>query len=391
MYKRKLSPILQSAAKQYPVVTLIGPRQSGKTTLAKHEFPNKTYVNLEPLDTRRIAEQDPRQFLSQLQGGAIIDEIQHVPQLLSYIQTIVDEHDIPGEFILTGSHQVALHEAIAQSLAGRTAVLKLLPLSQIELQDANIVTTLDQGVWMGGFPRLYTRDIEPPSFYRDYCQTYVEKDVRSIINVKNLMQFQKFMRLCASRIGQLLVYSSLAADLGVSTQTVKEWLSILEASFLAFQLPPYFENFGKRLIKSPKLYFYDTGLAAYLIDIETQVQMNRDPLRGSYIENLIILEMIKWRMNSGRDPHLYFYRDSHGNEVDLIYKTGEYLIPIEIKSSETFHIEFLKGLKFFKSLVKQRAPKGYLVYTGEKEFEIEGFQVINYKNVTRIFEAYDGR
>jgi len=386
MFKRNLATVIKKSAQQYPIVTLIGPRQSGKTSLAKKLFPEKAYVNLEPLDIRAAAQADPRKFLRKLPEGGIIDEIQRVPELLSYIQTIVDEHDIPGEFILTGSHQVALHEAISQSLAGRTAMLKLLPLSQVELQEGGIIQSLDHHLFSGGFPRLYVRDIDPPSFYRDYCQTYVEKDVRSMINVTNLLQFQKFMRLCAGRVGQILVYANFANELGMSTQTVKEWLSILEASFLIFQLTPYYENFGKRLIKSPKLYFTDTGLAAYLIDIETQAQMERDPLRGSFIENLVILELMKYRLNQGKEPHLYFYRDNHNNEVDVIYKVGEHLIPIEIKSSETFHPEFLKGLKFFKALSPERIPKGYVVYAGEEEFEIGDFTVINYKNVGRIIE-----
>lgn len=386
MIKRNLAPYLQKAATQYPVVTLIGPRQSGKTTLAKEMFPNKAYVNLEPLDVRTAAQLDPRKFLRQLPEGGIIDEIQHAPELLSYIQVLVDEHEITGEFILTGSHQVALHEAITQSLAGRTAMLKLLPLSQAELQAAGIFHLLDYSLFHGSFPRLYAKSIDPPSFYRDYCQTYIEKDVRSIINVTNLMQFQKFMRLCASRMGQVLTYSTIANDLGMSTHTVKQWLSILEASFLIYQLPPYFENLGKRIIKSPKLYFCDTGLVAYLIDIETQKQIERDPLRGFFIENFVILELIKCRYNQGREPHLYYYRDNNQNEVDVIYKTGEYLIPIEIKSAETFRPEFLKGLKLFRSLAPKRVPKGYLVYAGEQEFEIDDFQVINYKNVHRIIE-----
>ncbi len=386
MYKRMIINQLESAAKQYPVITITGPRQSGKTTLAKSTFVRKDYVNLESLDNRQAASLDPRKFLGQYPNGAIIDEIQHVPELLSYIQVIVDEHEIPGEFILTGSHQIDLHNAIAQSLAGRTALLKLLPMSLLELQQAGIQGTVDENLFKGGFPRLYTKEIDAVNFYQNYSQTYIEKDVRNITNVKNLLDFQKFMALSASRTGQLLVYSTLANDLGISTQTVKEWLSILEASYLIHRLPPYFENFGKRIVKSPKLYFTDTGLAANMIDIETAAQMARDPLRGHFFENLVVLELIKYRLNAGRTPGFYFFRDNHGNEVDVIYKTGNYLIPIEIKSSETFSEKLLKGVKYFQSLVSKRSPRGYLVYAGENEYEIGNIRVINYRNIGSIFE-----
>jgi hypothetical protein len=260
-------------------------------------------------------------------------------------------------------------------------------MSLLELQKAGIQDVVDENIFKGGFPRLYTQGIDAVDFYQNYSQTYIEKDVRNITNVKNLLDFQKFMAMTASRVGQLLVYSTLANDLGISTQTVKEWLSILEASYLIHRLPPYFENFGKRIVKSPKLYFSDTGLAANLIDIETAAQMARDPLRGHFFENLVILELIKYRLNAGRTPRFYFFRDNHGNEVDVIYKTGDYLIPIEIKSSETFSEELLKGVKYFQSLVSKRSPRGYLVYAGENEYEIGNIRVINYKNIESIFEV----
>jgi predicted AAA+ superfamily ATPase len=386
MYNREITNSLLAASKKYPIVTITGPRQSGKTTLAKHLFPNKAYVNLEPLDIRQAAIADPRQFLGKYAKGAIIDEIQRVPELLSYLQVQVDEQPEAGQFILTGSHQFQLHQAITQSLAGRTSLLRLLPLSVLELMHASIPYKTNELLFKGGYPGLYLKDLDPTEFYRNYCQTYIERDVREILNITNLLRFQRFMKLSASRVGQLMNFSSFANDLGVAVNTIKEWLSILEASFLLFSLPPYFENFGKRIIKSPKYYFTDVGLASYLLDIESLTQIDRDPLRGALIENAVILEMIKYRLNQGLEPHLYFYRDNHQNEVDVIFKTGTTLIPIEIKSAQTFHPQFLKGLSYFRDLAPQNVSRGYVVYFGEEEFEINGFKVISFKNIYQIFE-----
>lgn len=386
MYERKISDSLIRVAKSYPIVTLTGPRQSGKTTLVRAIFEKKPYINLEPLDVRSAAKLDPRHFLAKYPEGAIIDEIQRVPELLSYLQVIVDENPADGQFILTGSHQFQLHQAIAQSLAGRTALLKLLPLSIAELRLAHFEEHSNVQLLNGGFPARYLKNLNPTEFYRNYCQTYIERDVREILNINNLLNFQRFMKLCASRIGQILNLSAFCNDLGNSVHTVKDWLSILEASFLLFSLPPFFENFGKRIIKSPKYYMTDVGLACYLLDIETFSQVDRDPLRGQLIENLVILEMVKYRLNQGREPQLYFYRDNHQNEIDVIFKTGNNLIPIEIKASQTFHDSFLKGLRYFKHITPERVSRGYLVYFGEKEFSIDNFHVINFKNVHRIFE-----
>jgi len=386
MYTRNLSETLWQVSQKYPIVTLTGPRQSGKTTLVRSLFANKAYVNLEPLDVRAAALADPRHFISQYAQGVIIDEIQRVPELLSYLQVIVDENAEPGRFILTGSHQFRLHEAVTQSLAGRTGLLRLLPLSHSELQSADILESTNALLFKGGYPGLYLKNLDPTEFYRNYCQTYIERDVREILNVTNLLRFQRFMKLCAGRIGQLMNLSAFANDLGIAVNTVKEWLSILEASFLVFSLPPYFENFGKRITKSAKYYLTDVGVASYLLDIETISQIDRDPLRGQLIENLVILEMIKYRLNQGKEPQLYFYRDNHQNEVDLIFKTGNTLIPIEIKAAQTFHKDFLKGLYYFKQIAPDRVTRGYVVYFGEQEFEIDNFKVINFKNVNSIFE-----
>jgi len=387
MYRRNISETLLNVAKQYPIVTLLGPKQSGKTTLVRALFPQKPYVNLEPLDTRSAIASDPRGFLADHPHGAIIDEVQRIPELLSYLQVDVDEHPEKGKFILTGSHQLRLHEAISQSLAGRTALLRLLPLSTQELLQMQFEDQANGWIFKGGFPALYADNLNPTEFYRNYCQTYIERDVRAILKVHNLIHFQRFMKLCASRCGRLLNLSSFANDLGIAVDTVKEWLSIMEASFLIFSLPPYYENFGKRLTKSAKYYMTDLGLATYLLDIESITQLDRDPLRGELVENLVVLELVKYRFNLGRDPQLYFYRDNHQHEVDVIFKTGSELIPIEIKASRTFNNEFLKGLRYFRNLAPEQVTKGYLIYFGDQEFSVDGLKVINFRNMAQIFES----
>ncbi len=385
LIERDLGEELVLMANSYPVVTVLGPRQSGKTTLVKALFPTKPYISLENLDDRSFAENDPRSFLEKFPDGAILDEIQRLPMLLSYIQGIVDNSNRKGLFILTGSHQLELHESISQSLAGRTAILKLLPLSYTELKSQNITNSLDGYMLQGMYPRIYKDNINPTKFYRDYIQTYIERDVRKMLNIKDLSLFQHFLKLCAGRIGQIFNSSSLGNELGISHNTVQNWLSILEASFIIFRLQPYFENFGKRLIKSPKIYFNDVGLASYLLDITSKEQLSRDPLRGNLVENFVISEFLKQRLNHGYEPGMYFYRESNLNEVDLIFKLGNNLIPIEIKASKTFNTDFLKGLKYFKSIVDKRCPLGFVIYAGEQEQKIDIFQVFNYQNIDKAF------
>ncbi|MBI2743623.1 MAG: ATP-binding protein [Chlamydiales bacterium] len=382
MFERDIVIELKQLELKYPVVTVIGPRQSGKTTLVQAVFPDKPYVNLEAPDVRDLAESDPRGFLDKYPSGAILDEIQRLPQLLSYIQVIVDKTSLKGMFILTGSHQLELHQAISQSLAGRTALLTLLPMSLGELLKAGIDLPLDEMLLKGGYPRIYKDNLDPTRAYRNYFQTYVERDLRQLINIKDLSQFNRFVRICAGRIGSVLNLAELGGEIGVSSHTVKEWLSILEASFIIFRLQPYFENFGKRIIKSPKLYFTDVGLATYLLGIENEVQISRDPLRGHLVENLIILELMKSRLNRGLDPQLYYYRDTQKNEIDVIFKDGHNLVPIEIKSSKTFNREFLRRLHFFQNLTGDRAPKGYLIYAGEEEQRVQSVDLLNYKKST---------
>lgn len=375
---RNINLELLAMAADYPVVTVIGPRQAGKTTLVKQLFPDKLYISMENPDDRAFAKLDPRAFFANYPDGVIIDEIQRLPELLSYLQGIVDSDPRKGRFILTGSHQLELHQTITQSLAGRTALLQLLPLCltelPIELQHKN----LDYYLYHGMYPRIYTDSLNPTRYYRNYLQTYVERDVRQMIHLKDLATFQKFIKLCAARIGQLFNANKLSNEVGVSATTIAHWISILEASFIIFRLQPYFENFGKRMIKSPKLYFTDVGLATYCLDIHKESQLARDPLRGQLVENFVITEYIKYQANQGLDANAYFYRDSNDHEVDLLLKYGHQLIPIEIKSSQTFHPDFIKGLSYFKSIAEDRCTKGLLVYAGTQQQYIHGFRVIHF-------------
>ena len=385
MLKRNLEGELKIAFKQYPVVTLIGPRQSGKSTLARYCFPQLPYVNLEDPEVRRFVNEDQRAFLNEHADGVILDEIQNTPELLSYIQVIVDEKNKNGLFVLTGSHQLALHEAISQSLASRTALLTLLPLSMAKLKNNGIEFSADKHILQGGYPRIHQQNLEPTRVYADYYRTYIQRDVRQMINTKNLNLFEKFIKLCAGRIGSLFDASNLACEVGVSSHTINSWLSILEASFIIFRLQPYFENFGKRVIKSSKLYFNDVGLATYLLDIENMTQLKRDPLRGALFENMITLEMMKHRLNQGKNPNLYFYRDNHKNEVDIIFKYGHKLLPIEIKSAETFHNGFLKNIRFYHGISGDRSELSYVIYAGRQQHRLGKTEVINFQDMDTIW------
>jgi predicted AAA+ superfamily ATPase len=368
---------LLKAATEYPVVTVFGPRQSGKTTLVQMSFPERSYRSLEDPDVRMLAQRDPRGFLAEMPDGGLLDEIQRVPHLLSYIQGVVDRLKSPGLFVLTGSHQPELHQAISQSLAGRTAVLTLLPFSWSELRHYRRKRDPFELTVCGSFPRLHETGLEPHRFFNGYIQTYVERDVRSLLNLKDLNRFQQFLSLVAGRIGQVINYASLSNDIGVSSTTIKNWISVLKASYVVFELPPYFENIGKRVIKSPKIYFTDTGLAAHLLGISSAEQVARDPLRGSLYENLVTTEILKLRLNRGLRPELYFYRDTHGNEVDLIVREGRKLVPVEIKSAATFNVDFVKGIEQFRKVVGSRSSLGYVLYNGEQRFQFKGTQVLN--------------
>lgn len=384
--KRTLSLKFKALLEQYSIVSLLGPRQSGKTTLALSLCKGYRYINLEDPELRFLAKTDPKAILSDYQSGMIIDEIQLVPELLSYLQVIVDREQKPGLFVITGSHQLALHEKITQSLAGRTAILELLPLSLAELQSANIVQSTDQLMLKGCYPRIYRDKLDPTQVYKDYVKTYLERDVRQMVNIKDLLVFQRFMKLCASRTACELNINSLANEVGISNHTIKHWISILQVSYLVQLVPPYFENFGKQLVKSPKLYFTDVGLAVYLLEIESEAQLSRDPLRGHLFETLVYTELAKARYNQAREPNLYFYRDSKKNEVDLIYKHGASLVPIEIKSSKTLQSRHFKGIEYFKNLVGDRANVGFLINDGDQEVKIEDIQVLNYVNAAKFFD-----
>ena len=387
MIPRHLSEEVKQLFTQYPVVTILGPRQSGKSTLVKSLFPNLKYINLEAPDERQIISSDPREFLENLpKSGAIIDEIQKLPELLSYIQVYIDEKAKNGQFILTGSHQLELHQAISQSLAGRTAILKLLPLSIQELNYLDLNLNTEDYILKGFLPKLYKDNIQPNRYYQDYVNTYVERDVRQILNVKDLGLFQDFLYLIAGRIGQLINYNNISNELGVSYHTVKQWISILEASYILIKIRPYFANINKRVVKSSKICFTDPGLACYLLGIENKIQLKRDPLRGNLFENMAILELIKFRYNLGKEHNLYFYRDNNQNEIDILFKSAYNLIPIEIKSSKTFHIEFIKGLKYINALLPDRISNGYVIYSGEKNFTMENFKIINFKDCAEIFK-----
>lgn len=381
MIPRELSPQISALLGQYPIVTVLGPRQSGKSTLVKSLFPKMRYVNLEAPDDRQLIAKDPRAFLSSLDAsGTIIDEVQRLPELLSYLQVYVDEQETNGQLILTGSHQVELHQAISQSLAGRTAILRLLPLSFSEVQSLGVNYSAEDYMLNGFYPKLYTHKMDHNKYYQNYVNTYVEKDVRKMINVKDLGLFQDFLHLAAGRTGQLVNYHSMSSDLGVSHHTIKQWFSVLEASFITLKIRPFFENINKRVVKSPKIYFTDPGLVCYLLGIENKTQLSRDPLRGNIFENMIVMELVKHQYNLGKDHYLYFYRDNHQNEVDLLFKSAANLVPIEIKSSQTFNVNFIKGLKFIKNLLPEKIINGAVIYAGDNKHALDQFSILNYLN-----------
>ena len=383
---RNIEESIKNMSGKYPVITITGPRQSGKTTLAKAMFPDFQYFSLEDPDIRELALTDPRKFLSKIKIGIILDEIQRAPVLLSYIQTIVDSENNNNRFILTGSHQFELLDSINQSLAGRTVIFKLMPFSIDELRKLKKRQTLNECLLQGFYPGIHDKKIEPLIAYKNYFETYIERDLRQIVNIKDLRLFRKFVKLCAGRIGQIVSAASLANDTGVSVPTINSWLSTLEASYIILLLEPFYENVGKRLIKSPKIYFYDTGLASYLLGIETENQMERDPLKGSLFENLIVMEIVKHRFNLGLDYNCFFYRDSNGNEVDILYRTEGKFIPIEIKSADTYTNSFLKGLKYFKKIYPEKTGNGFVIYSGKLEKSMGHFTLLNYEHLNKIFE-----
>ncbi len=374
---RTIAPLALSLFAQYPVLTITGPRQSGKTTLVRHLFKDKPYVNFEKPDVREFFESDPNGFLDSYADGAVFDEIQRVPQLTSYLQVKVDESGRNGLFVLTGSAQFEMLAQVTQSLVGRTALLRLLPFSIDELGPL-CPGNLDTLLRTGFYPRVHDQKLDPSQFYSDYLQTYVERDLRQLTEVRNLSAFQRFIRLCAGRVGQLLNMESLGADTGVSSVTVRHWLSVLEASYVVALLPPWHENIGKRLIKSPKLYFYDIGLVSYLCGIEVDSHVANHPLRGNLFENLVVMEAFKRRYNQGKQAGLSFFRDAKGLEVDLLFPDGPRFIPVEIKSGQSIHSSFLDNLARLKTLLPERCAPGILVYGGAESQERSQGRILPY-------------
>jgi predicted AAA+ superfamily ATPase len=370
MVERIITEKLKDLLNKFPVVSLTGPRQSGKSTLLRNQLPGYDYVSLEEPDVRLFAKNDPRGFLQNYKGKTIIDEAQYVPQLFSYIQTITDTENTAGRFVLSGSQNFLLMQSISQSLAGRVAILKLLPFSYSELYPAAYASdSLNNCLFTGGYPRIFDKRISPAEFYPNYVHTYVERDVRLLRNIPDLSMFIRFLKLCAGRIGQLLNIASLANECGISGDTARAWLSVLETSYIAFLVQPYYKNFNKRLVKTPKLYFHDTGLACSLLGIETEKQMETHYLRGELFENWVISEYFKQEYATGREPSVYFWRDSNGVEVDLLIEKAGELSAVEIKSGSTLNSDYFKGLKQLQQLNTVSTGKSFVVYGGTQAFE----------------------
>jgi uncharacterized protein len=352
MIPRRLAEKADDLLKKYPLVALSGPRQSGKTTLARQLRPDFSYINLELDENRDFAQNDPHQFLQKHRGGVILDEAQSVPSLFPYLKHYTDERGLVGEYILTGSQNFLLLEKITQSLAGRVGLLQLMPFSMDELQAANCLPDSPEAwIWTGGYPRIYDKDIAPTDFYPAYISTYVERDVRQIVNVKDLRQFRQFLTACAGRAGQVVNFQEMGAVLGVDAKTMKSWVGILEASFIVFLLPPYHRNFDKRIVKSPKLYFYDTGLACSLLQIRSAEQLDAHFAKGALFENMVVADLLKQTLHGGSPAAFYFWQDSNQREIDLLIESGNRLKAIEIKAGKTFQPDFAKNLLLFRQLV----------------------------------------
>jgi len=385
MIPRTASDTLLRLAAGFPVVVVTGPRQSGKTTLARSAFPDRHYVSLEDPNQRAFALDDPIGFLNRFQDGAILDEVQHCPDLLSYLQTRVDREQSMGRYVLTGSQNFALMSRISQSLAGRAGLLQLLPFSLAELKRAELLPhDLDHLLYRGLYPPLYDRELEAAVWYSSYTATYLERDVRQIASIQDLGLFQRFVRLCAARTGQLLNLSSLATDCGISQGTARSWLGVLQASYIAFLLPPHHRSFGKRLVKTPKLYFHDTGLAAALLNVQGPDHMAVHPSRPALFETLVVNELLKQRFHGALSSNLFFWRDNTGNEIDVLREQGSALEGIEIKSGQTVHDEHFASLRRWTSLAGSAAGPASLVYGGSESYVRSGFRVLSWRDIDTI-------
>ena len=380
--QRQIIHYLESMLKKFPIVSLTGPRQSGKTTLLKNAFPQYTYINLERLDYREILLADPLGFIKSQKQKVIFDEAQRVPELFSYIQVISDENGIPGQYILSGSQSFLLNEQISQSLAGRVNINHLFPFSITELPA--YPSSINETIWKGFYPRIYNEDLLASEFHPSYLQTYIERDVRSIKSIENLNTFSRFLGLCAGRAGQILNLTSLANDTGISVNTVKAWLSVLESSFILFLLPPYYKNFNKRLIKSPKLYFYDTGVLCSLLRINNPDLVGTNYMYGHLFENLIIAEIVKHFYHHGKRPYIYYWRESNGSEIDCIIETGNNKsVLIEIKGGETFNNEYLKNFKYFPN---NDIIQKILIYAGNQTLVINDTELLGFNDLPGFFD-----
>lgn len=381
MIPRAAENLVREMLRGFPIVTVTGPRQTGKTTLARAVFADKPYLSLEDPDVRRMALDDPRALLGSLPNGGVLDEVQRAPELFSYLQTLVDTDGRMGLFLLTGSQQFALLSGITQSLAGRSAFIELLPFSRCELPATEPAADhLDTMLFTGGYPPLYDRQLSPRTWFPAYVTAYLERDVRQLLKVQDLDAFQRFVRLCAGRSGQLLNLSSLATDCGITHNTAKAWISVLQASYLLFLLPPYHVNFGKRLVKARKLYFYDTGLLCWLLGIQAAEQLAAHPLRGSIFETFVLSELKKSCLNRGIPAQFHFWRDSNGNEVDLLVETGGKVIPIEIKSGQTLNRDFFIGLERWLALAGGLAHAPALIYGGSHRQERKGIRILGWQD-----------
>ncbi len=373
MYKRHLEEKISELIQQYECITLVGPRQSGKTTLCRKLFPDYQYFSFESPDVLDIFDYDPRGFLNGIKQNAIFDEVQKVPKLLSYLQEILDDRNDKRKFILTGSNNLKLSHNVSQTLAGRTRILQLLPLQRDEIPDECQQKTLDASIFFGSYPRIYDEKLDPTDWLGDYFQTYVERDVRDTINIVDLKRFNQFIRLLGGRVGQLMSFSSLGSDAGVTQPTAKSWFSALESTYICFSLEPHFKNFNKRITKAPKIYFYDTGLLCYLLRIKNSEQLSLHPLKGQIFENWVIAEYMKYFFHQGKEAPLYFWRDQHGHEVDLVIDKGTHLDLIEIKSGQTFQKDFMKNIQWLNKL--QNRTEGKCIYGGSNILNVQNMVI----------------